>query len=116
MSMTLLERMITIGMVVVGTMMTRFIPLLIFPSGRPTPSYVQYLGKVLPSAALGLLVVYSIKDVKLLSGNYGVPELFSIAVVAFLHLWKRNMFLSIASGTLVYMVLVGTFFSRHHIL
>ncbi|MEB3103969.1 branched-chain amino acid transporter permease [Ferviditalea candida] len=83
-----------------------FIPFLIFPSGRPTPSYVQYLGKVLPSAALGLLVVYSIKDVKFLSGNHGVPELISIAVVVFLHIWKRNMFLSIAGGTLVYMFLI----------
>ncbi|MBD0383972.1 branched-chain amino acid transporter permease [Paenibacillus sedimenti] len=106
MSMTLLERMITIGMVVLGTMMTRFIPFIIFPSGRPTPSYVRYLGKVLPSAALGLLVVYSIKDVKLLSGNHGVPELISIAIVACLHNWKRNMLLSIASGTLVYMFII----------
>ena len=110
MSMTLLERIITIGMVVLGTMMTRFLPFLIFPSGRPTPSYVRYLGKVLPSAAIGLLVVYSIKDVTFVSGNHGVPELISIAIVAILHVWKKNMFLSIASGTLVYMVLVQFLF------
>jgi len=108
--MTLLERMITIGMVVLGTMMTRFLPFIIFPSGRPTPSYVQYLGKVLPSAAIGLLVVYSIKDVTFVSGNHGAPELISIAIVAILHVWKRNMFLSIASGTLVYMVLIQFLF------
>lgn len=108
--MSLLEQMITIGMVVLGTMMTRFIPFIIFPSGRPTPSYVQYLGKVLPSAALGLLVVYSIKDVKFLSGHHGAPELISIAIVIFLHIWKKNMFLSIASGTLVYMFLVQFLF------
>ncbi|WP_223068520.1 branched-chain amino acid transporter permease [Paenibacillus caui] len=110
MSMTLLERMITIGMVVLGTMMTRFIPFIVFPSGRPTPTYIRYLGKVLPSAALGLLVVYSIKDVKFLSGNHGVPELISIVLVALLHIWKRNMFLSIASGTLVYMFLIQFLF------
>lgn len=110
MSMTLIERIITIAMVVLGTMMTRFIPFIIFPSGRPTPSYVQYLGKVLPSAALGLLVVYSIKDVRFLTGNHGVPELLSIALVALLHIWKRNMFLSIASGTLVYMFLIQFLF------
>ncbi|WP_261300737.1 branched-chain amino acid transporter permease [Paenibacillus andongensis] len=110
MSMTLIERMITIAMVVLGTMMTRFIPFIIFPSGRTTPSYVQYLGKVLPSAALGLLVVYNIKDVQFLSGDHGVPELFSIVVVALLHIWKRNMFLSIASGTLVYMFLIQFIF------
>ncbi len=108
--MTLIERMITIAMVVLGTMMTRFIPFIIFPSGRTTPSYVQYLGKVLPSAALGLLVVYNIKDVQFLSGDHGVPELFSIVVVALLHIWKRNMFLSIASGTLVYMFLIQFIF------
>jgi len=110
MSMTLLERIITIGMVVLGTMMTRFLPFIIFPSGRPTPSYVQYLGKVLPSAAIGLLVVYSLKDVTFVSGNHGVPELISIAIVAILHMWKKNMFLSIASGTLVYMVLIQFLF------
>lgn len=109
MSMTLLERIITIGMVVLGTMMTRYIPFLIFPSGRTTPRYVQYLGKVLPSAALGLLVVYSVKDVTILSGSHGVPELVSIAAVVLLHIWKRNMLLSIASGTIFYMVLIHYF-------
>lgn len=108
--MTLLEQVITIGMVVLGTMMTRFIPFIIFPPGRPTPRYVQYLGNVLPSAALGLLVVYSIKDVNFISGNHGAPELFSMAVVTFLHIWKKNMLLSIASGTLVYMFLVQFIF------
>lgn len=106
MSMTLIERMITIGVVVLGTMMTRFIPFIVFPSGCPTPSYVRYLGKVLPSAALGLLVVYSIKDIDLLSGSHGVPELISIAVVVLIHLWRKSMLLSIASGTLLYMALV----------
>lgn len=108
--MTLLEQTITIGMVVLGTMMTRFIPFIIFPPGRPTPSYVQYLGKVLPSAALGLLVVYSMKDVAFLSGNHGVPELVSVFIVTFLHIWKRNMLLSIATGTLVYMILIQFLF------
>ncbi|RRJ63674.1 branched-chain amino acid transporter AzlD [Paenibacillus oralis] len=106
MSMTLLEQVITIGMVVLGTMMTRFIPFIVFPPGRPAPRYVQYLGKMLPAAALGLLVVYSIKDVNFTSGNHGVPELISIALVIVLHLWRRNMLLSIASGTLVYMFLI----------
>ena len=110
MSMTVFEQIITIGMVVLGTMLTRFIPFILFPSGRPTPSYVQYLGKVLPSAALGLLVVYSIKDVEFLAGNHGVPELISMALVASLHIWKRNMFLSIASGTLAYMLLIQFLF------
>ncbi len=106
MSMTLLENIITIGMVVLGTMMTRFIPFILFPSGRPTPKYVQYLGKVLPSAALGLLVIYSVKDVTFFSGSHGMPELISIVVIIMLHLWRRNMLISIAGGTLLYMFLV----------
>ncbi|MGZ7443233.1 branched-chain amino acid transporter permease [Paenibacillus sp. TH7-28] len=110
MSMTVLERAITIGMIVLGTMLTRFIPFMIFPPGRPAPRYVQYLGKVLPAAALGLLVVYSIKDVNFISGNHGVPELISIAIVVLLHIWKRNMLLSIAGGTLVYMFLIQIIF------
>jgi branched-subunit amino acid transport protein AzlD len=106
MSMILLENIITIGMVVLGTMITRFIPFILFPSGRPTPKYVQYLGKVLPSAALGLLVIYSVKDVTFFSGSHGVPELISIVVIIMLHLWRRNMLISIAGGTLLYMFLV----------
>lgn len=104
--MTLFEQIVTIGMVVAGTMMTRFIPFMLFPSGRPTPSYVQYLGKVLPSAALGLLIVYSVKDIQFFSGSYGVPEIVSIGAVIFLHLWRKSMLLSIAGGTMIYMVLV----------
>lgn len=108
--MTLFEQMITIGMVVLGTMMTRFIPFILFPSGRSTPKYVQYLGKVLPAAALGLLVTYSIRSIDLLSGNHGVPELISVTIVALLHTWRRNMLLSIASGTIVYMLLIQMVF------
>ncbi|MDQ8739141.1 branched-chain amino acid transporter permease [Paenibacillus sp. LHD-38] len=110
MTMTLFEQMITIGLVVLGTMMTRFIPFILFPSGRSTPPYVQYLGKVLPAAALGLLVIYSLKDISLFSGNHGISELISVTVVAFLHIWRRNMLLSIASGTIVYMLLIQMFF------
>lgn len=106
MTMTFAEQIITIAVVIAGTMLTRFLPFILFPAGRPTPSYVQYLGKVLPAAALGLLVVYSIKDVHFLSGSHGAPELFAIAIVALLHIWKRNMFLSIAAGTFVYMLLI----------
>lgn len=108
--MTLTEQIITLGMVVLGTMMTRFIPFLVFPSGRPTPAYVRYLGKVLPSAAIGLLVVYSIKDMDLLSGSHGIPELLAIGVVVLVHLWRKSMLLSIASGTLLYMALVQLVF------
>ncbi|AQR94879.1 branched-chain amino acid transporter permease [Clostridium saccharoperbutylacetonicum] len=110
MSMSLIQRIVIIMVVILGTMITRFLPFLIFSSDRPTPKYVQYLGKMLPSAALGMLVIYCLKDVSLLSGNHAIPELISILVVTLLHLWKRQMLISIAGGTIVYMLLVQIIF------
>lgn len=104
--MTLTQQLITIGVVVLGTMTTRFLPFLLFPAGKPTPKYIQYLGSVLPAAVFGLLIVYCLKNVSLLTGSHGLPELISIAVVVALHLWKRQMLLSIAGGTVCYMLLV----------
>ena len=106
MTMTVTQQLITIVMVIFGTMLTRFLPFLLFPTGKPTPKYIQYLGKVLPAAVFGLLVIYSLKDVRIFAGSHGIPELISIAVVFGLHLWKRQMLLSIASGTVCYMLLV----------
>jgi len=104
--MTVSQQMVMIAVVVLGTMATRFLPFLIFPPGRPTPRYVKYLGRVLPAAAIGLLVIYSLKDINLLSAAHGLPELVSVAVVVWLHVWKKNMFLSIAAGTILYMILI----------
>lgn len=104
------KKMITIGMVVLGTAITRFLPFLVFPSGKPTPKYIRYLGKVLPAAIFGLLVVYSLKNVNPLAGSHGIPELLSILLVIGLHLWKRQMLLSIAGGTIFYMALVQLVF------
>ena len=108
--MTCTQQMITIGMVVLGTVMTRFVPFLVFPAGKPTPKYIQYLGKVLPAAVFGLLVIYCLKNVSLFAGSHGIPELISIAVVVGLHLWKRQMLISIAGGTVCYMLLVQLVF------
>lgn len=108
--MTLTQQIITIGLVVLGTMLTRFLPFLLFPAGKATPKYIQYLGKVLPSAMFGLLVVYCLRGVSILSGSYGLPELISIALVVGLHIWKRQMLLSIAAGTVCYMLLVQLVF------
>lgn len=108
--MTLTEQIITIGMVMLGTMMTRFLPFLLFPADKPTPKYVQYLGKVLPAAVFGLLVIYCLKDVNIFIGSHGIPELIAIGVVVLLHLWKKQMLLSIAGGTICYMLLVQLVF------
>lgn len=104
--MTFTQQIITVGMVVLGTALTRFLPFLIFPADRPTPKYIRYLGTVLPSAVFGLLIVYSLKDVNLFTGSHGVPELISILLVIALHVWKRQMLLSIAGGTVCYMLLI----------
>lgn len=108
--MTLTQQIITIAAVVLGTMMTRFLPFILFPAGKPTPKYIQYLGKVLPGAVFGLLVIYCLKNISIFSGSHGIPEAIAIALVIALHLWKRQMLLSIAGGTICYMLLVQFLF------
>ena len=108
--MTVTQQIITIGAVVLGTVLTRFLPFIVFREGRSMPKYIQYLGKVLPSAVFALLVVYCLKDVSFISGNHGLPELISIGVTVALHLWKKQMLLSIAGGTICYMLLVQLVF------
>ena len=95
---------------VLVTAATRFIPFLIFGEKRKTPPIIEYLGKVLPCAIMGMLVVYCLKDVSFLNSPYGLPELIACAVVAALHVWKRNSLLSIGGGTVCYMLLVQLVF------
>lgn len=73
---------------------------------KKTPEYIQYLGKFLPSAVFGMLVIYCLKNVEVLHGTHGIPEGISILVTAVLHIWKKNMFLSIAGGTICYMLIL----------
>ena len=106
MTMSLWQGVVTVLMAVLGTMITRFLPFVLFPESKQPPRLVEYLGKTLPYAMTGLLVVYSLKDVRLTSGSWGAPEALAIMVVILLHVWRRNMLLSIAGGTVVYMLLV----------
>ena len=108
--MTAVQQFVTILAVAAGTMLTRFLPFLLFPAGKPTPKYIRYLGNVLPAAVFGMLVVYCLKNVQLFAGSHGLPEAIAIAVVAALHLWKKNTLLSIAGGTVCYMLLVQLVF------
>lgn len=94
-----------------GTMMTRFLPFLIFPEGKEPPEFIQYLGKVLPYAVIGLLVIYRLKDVPG-SGTYGIPEFLAIAFIVLLHRWKKSILLSIGGGTVFYMLLVQFVFCK----
>ena len=88
------------------TALLRFIPFLIFNQNRKTPRIVEYLGKVLPYAIMGMLVVYCYKSVNVLSYPFGLPELIAGCIVVLLHLWRRNTLLSIVGGTAAYMVLI----------
>ena len=98
-----------VGLIAVASAVTallRFLPFLIFGENRKTPPLVEHLGKVLPYAIMGMLVVYCLKDVRLTAAPFGLPELLGCALVAGLHVWKRNTLLSIGAGTVCYMLLV----------
>lgn len=86
------------------TMAIRFLPFLIF--SRNTPPYISYLGKVLPPAIIGMLVIYCLKDMSITSWPFGLPELIAAACVAGCQVWKRNSLVSILAGTVIYMLLV----------
>lgn len=110
MTLTTMETMIIIAMVVLGTMITRYLPFAVFREGRGSHPYVVYLGKTLPCAAIGLLVVYCLKNVNLAAAPHGLPEAAAVACVVVLHWWKNNAILSIGAGTAVYMLLVQKVF------
>ena len=93
-----------------GTVITRFLPFLLFPQGKEMPRYVEYLGHTLPYATMGLLVVYCLKGVELFHWPFGLPEFIASAAVAALHVWKKNSLLSIGAGTILYMALVQLVF------
>ncbi len=88
------------------TELLRFAPFVIFGGKRETPEFVTYLGKVLPYAIMGMLVVFCLKGISLLKAPYGLPELAAGALVVGLHIWKRNTLLSIVGGTACYMALI----------
>lgn len=108
--MTMGQEIITIVLCALATMATRFLPFFVFRVNKPTPKYIQYLGKALPAAIFGMLVIYCLKSVNVFAGSRGLPELLAIVLVVGLHLWKRNMLLSIATGTICYMLLVQLVF------
>ncbi len=108
--MTFFQQLITIGMVILGTVLTRFVPFLVFPSQEKTPAYILYLGRVLTPAIFGLLVIFSIKDTQWMVVFDLVPKLVAILLVILLHKWKKNMLLSVVGGTLFYIALIHLVF------
>ena len=110
MSLTITQTLITILAVTAGTQLTRWFPFLLFPENKKLPKIVTYLGKVLPPAMMGFLVVYCLKNVSLDSVSNWLPEMIAILCITVLHKWKHNILLSIAGGTLVYMLLIQLVF------
>ena len=102
--------LLIILVVAVTTFATRLVPFLIFPKGKEIPPVVQYLGKVLTPAVIGMLVVYCLKSTTVMESPYGIPELIAVVVTAVLHVWKRNNLLSIGTVTILYMFLIQVVF------
>ena len=99
-----------IAMIAFVTMLLRFLPFAVFGRNKTTPDYITYISSVLPYAIMGMLVVYCLKDVSIMTAPHGIPELLAGLVVVFLHYWKGNTLISILSGTVVYMLLVQCVF------
>ena len=110
MRLNFIQSLIIILMVALATQIARWTPYLVFSGDRRLPKVVEDLGRLLPPAMMGLLVVYSLRNTQLLTGSHGLPEAIAVAVTAGLHLWKRSTLLSILAGTAVYMLLVQLVF------
>lgn len=106
MTQTIQQSLIIIAVIALGTLITRALPFILFPDTKETPRYILYLGKVLPFAAIGLLIVYCLKNVSPLAAPYGIPEAIAISAIVLLHLKLNNTLLSIGGGTVLYMILV----------
>ena len=106
----MIQEILIVALLAIATMITRFLPFLIFPPGKKVPKYVEYLGKTLPYATMGLLVVYCLKGIQLTAAPFALPELLAVAVIVMIHWWKGNSLLSIGAGTVFYMFLVQIVF------
>lgn len=101
-----MNKILIVVAMVIGTQITRFLPFVLFPEGKKTPEFVNYLSRTLPYAAMGLLVVYCLRNIDLGTVPYGLPEILSVVLIVILHRWKGNTLLSIGAGTICYMILV----------
>ena len=102
--------MIVIAVMGLAVLATRIVPVLIFGRGERVPEFILYLGRVVPYTAMGLLIVYCLRDMPVLDAPHGLPEIISLTVVTGTYLWKRNTILSVVAGTALYMFLVQSIF------
>lgn len=107
--MTIAEKIVTLIVIALATVLTRFLPFMIFPEGKKAPAFVTYLGQVLPAAASGLLLIYALRKAPQSPGG-GLAEFISLILVTLLYKWKKNTLLSLAGGTVLYMYLVQNVF------
>ena len=105
-----MHSMLIVAVVAAVTILLRFLPFWIFSGTKQTPPFVAYLGRVLPYAIMGMLVVYCLRNISFTQAPFGAPEFIACAVVAGLHLWRRSTLISIAGGTVCYMLLVQLVF------
>lgn len=99
-----------VAAVALVTLCTRALPFFLFRNHAEMPKFVLYLGNVLPFAVMGMLIVYCLKAASVLTYPFGLPELIAVGAVVLLHRWKRNTFLSVGTGTILYMLLVQFIF------
>ena len=104
-----LHDILLVAIVALVTIALRFLPFWIFGEDRTTPPLIAHLGQSLPAAIMGMLVIYCLKDVRFAAAPFGIPELIGCALVAGLHIWKRDTLLSIGAGTICYMLLIRFF-------
>ena len=104
--MSIFQAAATIGIIALATLLIRAAPFVLFPKAQKTPPFIRYLGRVLPHAVMGMLVVYCFKAVNFTRPPYGLPEILAALAALILHLWKRSVILSIAASTILYMVLL----------
>jgi branched-subunit amino acid transport protein AzlD len=110
MLLSLQDTMLVIIIIAAVTFLIRGIPFILFPSTKKTPKYILYLGSVLPSAIIGMLIIYCLKNITIFKFPFGIPEAISIILIIAIHTWKRNTLLSIGGGTVLYMFLVQVVF------
>ncbi len=110
MPFTIGQSVLFFGIISLTTILIRILPFILFPENRETPKYITYLGKVLPYTIIGMLVIYCLKDISFTAAPFGLPEIIAIGAIIALHLWKSNTFLSIGTGTILYMLLVQFIF------
>ena len=104
--LTNIEAIILIGVATIATLLARSFPF-IFLNKHHSNKYIVYLGKVLPFTIIGLLLVYSVKEINFMVIQVGLPEVIAIVLTALIHKYFKNNLVSIGLGTTIYLIIVN---------